>query len=193
MSDGASVNDGASVSPVSGEATAADVLASLGRSGRSLAVAESLTGGLLAATLVDVPGASTVFRGGVVAYATDLKAELLGVEAALLESRGAVDPEVAAQMAAGVRERLGADVGVSTTGVAGPDPQDGQQPGTVYVAVDVRGGPTQVRALVLPGDRAGVRAGTVRAALALLGDCLRETETGGRPGTRSTGPALDKM
>lgn len=154
------------------DATAAQVLASLGRAGRSLAVAESLTGGMLAATLVDVPGASSVFRGAVVAYATDLKSALLGVDPALLDSRGAVDPEVARQMAAGVRDRLGADVGVATTGVAGPDPQDGQPPGTVFVAVDVRGGLSQVRALVLDGDRAAVRAATVQAALALLRDVV---------------------
>lgn len=152
--------------------SAAEVLDLLGRSGRSLAVAESLTGGLLAATLVAVPGASTVFRGGVVAYATDLKVTLLGVDPELVAARGAVDPQVAAQMAAGVRRSLGADVGVSTTGVAGPDPQDGQPPGTVYVAVDVGGGPAQVRALVLAGDRAAVRAATVRAALSLVRDCL---------------------
>ena len=154
------------------DATAAQVLASLGRAGRSLAVAESLTGGMLAATLVDVPGASSVFRGAVVAYATDLKSALLGVDPALLDSRGAVDPEVARQMAAGVRDRLGADVGVATTGVAGPDPQDGQPPGTVVVAVDVRGGLSQVRALVLDGDRAAVRAATVQAALTLLRDVV---------------------
>lgn len=152
--------------------SAAEVLDLLGRSGQSLAVAESLTGGLLAATLVAVPGASTVFRGGVVAYATDLKVTLLGVDRELVAARGAVDPQVAAQMAAGVRRSLGADVGVSTTGVAGPDPQDGQPPGTVYVAVDVGGGPAQVRALVLAGDRAAVRAATVRAALSLVRDCL---------------------
>ena len=154
------------------DATAAQVLASLGRAGRSLAVAESLTGGMLAATLVDVPGASSVFRGAGVAYATDLKSALLGVDPALLDSRGAVDPEVARQMAAGVRDRLGADVGVATTGVAGPDPQDGQPPGTVFVAVDVRGGLSQVRALVLDGDRAAVRAATVQAALTLLRDVV---------------------
>ena len=153
-------------------ATPAEVLASLGRGGRSLAVAESLTAGMLASTLVDVPGASRVFRGGVVAYATDLKAALLGVDPELLASRGPVDPQVAAQMAAGVRERLDADVGVSTTGVAGPDPQDGQVPGTVFVAVDVRDGPARVRALELDGDRAAVRSGTVQAALDLLWDSV---------------------
>lgn len=152
--------------------TAAGVLAAVARSGRSLAVAESLTGGLLAATLVDVPGASTVFRGAVVAYATDLKATLLGVDSALLAERGPVDPEVAAQMAAGVRVRLDADIGVSTTGVAGPDPQDGQPPGTVYVAVDLHGAPVRVQALRLSGDRAAIREATVQAALSLLCESL---------------------
>lgn len=159
---------------MTGPVSAARVLETLRRSGRSLATAESLTGGLLSAQIVDVPGASTVFRGGIVAYATDLKSALLAVDPELLAARGPVDPDVAAQMAAGVRHRLGADVGVSTTGVAGPDPQDGQEPGTVYVAVDVRGGPARVRALVLPGDRDAVRTATVQAALRLVFDCLGE-------------------
>lgn len=89
--------------------------------GWTLAVAESLTGGLLSARLVDVPGASLVHRGAVVAYATDLKARLLGVDDDLLTQRGPVDPDVALQMADGVRERIGADVGLATTGW--PDPR----------------------------------------------------------------------
>lgn len=147
--------------------TAREVVAGLAAAGQTLAVAESLTGGLLAARLVDVPGASAVLRGGVVPYATDLKHRLLGVDPDLLAARGAVDPEVAAQMAAGGRARLGADWGLATTGVAGPDPQDGTAPGTVYVAV---AGPAtaQVRALHLPGDRPGIRDATVAAALELL-------------------------
>ena len=152
--------------------SAAEVLELLDRSGRTLAVAESLTGGMLAAAIVEVPGASSAFRGGIVAYATELKSALLEVDPALLAARGPVDPDVASQMAAGVRARMGADVGVSTTGVAGPDPQDGRAPGTVYVAVDVAGGPSRVLALVLPGDRGDVRAATVRTALDLLGECL---------------------
>ncbi len=107
----------------------------LGERGLRLATAESLTGGLLAGAVTDVPGASRVFVGGVVAYATSLKHALLGVDADLLERVGAVDPDVAAQMADGVRRRLGADVGLATTGVAGPDPQDGHAPGTVFVGV----------------------------------------------------------
>ena len=145
---------------------AARLLAVLETRGWSLAVAESLTGGAVCAGLVDVPGASRVLRGGVVAYATDLKAALLGVPQALLAERGAVDPEVAAAMAAGVRERLGADVGLATTGVAGPDPQDGRPPGTVHVAVASPAG-TRVASWHAPGDRAAVRAATAREVLEL--------------------------
>lgn len=164
-------------------AEAATVVEALRRAGRTVAVAESLTGGLLAATLVDVPGASRVLRGAVVAYATDLKHELLGVDADLLRRRGAVDGEVAEQMAGGVRRRLRADYGVATTGVAGPDAQDGHAPGTVYVAVvgpeaDERG-PLQ-RRLHLPGDRGQVRRAAVRAALASLQERL-DTRAGEGP------------
>jgi nicotinamide-nucleotide amidase len=111
------------------------LVSALSERDQTVAVAESLTGGLLCSALVEVPGASVVVRGGVVAYATELKHELLGVDAELLAGNGAVDPDVAAQMALGVRQRLGADWGLATTGVAGPDPQDGVQPGRVYVAV----------------------------------------------------------
>ncbi|MFE3072886.1 CinA family protein [Streptomyces sp. NPDC059247] len=151
---------------------AARVLALLAERGHTLAVAESLTGGLVAAELTSVPGASAVFRGSVTAYATPLKHELLGVDPDLLAARGAVDPEVALQMAAGVRDRLGADWGIATTGVAGPDLQDGQPVGTVYVAVagpaatDARAG--KVAALRLNGDRAEIRRESVRSVLELL-------------------------
>ena len=146
---------------------AAAVVARLQAAGQTLAVAESLTGGLLAAAVVDVPGASQVLRGAVVAYASDLKHSLLGVDAELLARLGAVNPQVAAEMATGVRDRLAADWGLSTTGVAGPDPQDGKPPGTVHVAL---AGPHGVRTtdLLLPGDRTQVRTATVDAALALL-------------------------
>lgn len=103
--------------------------------GRTVAVAESLTGGAVTEAIVAVPGASACLRGGVVAYATDLKAELLGVDPRLLARLGPVHAEVAMAMAAGVRARLGADYGLATTGVAGPEPQGGHQPGTVHVAV----------------------------------------------------------
>ncbi|MFJ6661957.1 CinA family protein [Streptomyces sp. NPDC091377] len=132
--------------------TAADVVRLLRVRGETVAVAESLTGGLVAAALTAVPGASQVFRGSVTAYATDLKHRMLGVDAGLLEARGAVDPQVAAEMAAGVRKVLDADWGVATTGVAGPEPQDGQDVGTVFVAVE---GPTGAAGPVGPVDPAG--------------------------------------
>ena len=152
------------------DATAALVATLAGR-GETLAVAESLTGGALAAAVVDVPGASRAFRGGVVAYATELKHALLGVDAGLLAEQGAVHPEVARQMADGARHRLGATWGIATTGVAGPGPADGRAPGTVYVAVT---GPSadRIERLLLPGGRAEVRAATVRRALLLLGVVL---------------------
>ncbi|WP_328493606.1 CinA family protein [Streptomyces sp. NBC_00414] len=155
--------------------TAAEVLRLLTVRGETLAVAESLTGGLVAAELAAVPGASKAFRGSVTAYATDLKRDVLGVDATLLDQRGAVDPQVAAQMAAGARTVLGADWGISTTGVAGPEPQDGQPVGTVFVAVD---GPSEamhesalggkVCALRLNGSRTEIRMESVRSVLALL-------------------------
>ena len=134
---------------------AAEVVARAAGRGLTVAVAESLTGGALCSALVDVPGASRVLRGGVVAYASDLKARLLGVDGALLAARGAVDADVAAQMARGVAQRLGAEVGAATTGVAGPDPQDGHAPGTVFVAVAAGWLPSgvEVRELALRGDR----------------------------------------
>ncbi len=101
----------------------------------TIAVAESLTGGQLAAALTAVPGASAVFRGSITAYATDLKAAVLGVDGLLLDQVGAVHGEVARQMADGVRRVCRADLGLATTGVAGPEPQDGQPVGTVFVAV----------------------------------------------------------
>jgi nicotinamide-nucleotide amidase len=145
--------------------------------GSTLAVAESLTGGLLGAALTDAAGASVSFRGGVVAYASELKTRLLGVPAPLLDRHGAVHPDVALAMARGVRTRLGATWGLATTGVAGPDPQDGRRPGTVHVAL---AGPAQEShaALELAGDRTAVRAGTVRAALELALAGLRTVPRG---------------
>jgi len=161
------------VSEPAGEtlADAESLVAALAARGETLAVAESLTGGALAAAVVDVPGASVVLRGGVVAYDTELKHTLLGVDAGLLAERGAVDPDVARLMADGVRRRLGATWGVATTGVAGPDPQDGRAPGTVYVAV-VGPGAERGERLRLPGGRADGRAATVGRALLLLGVVL---------------------
>ncbi|MFF4895787.1 CinA family protein [Streptomyces sp. NPDC001068] len=165
--------------------TAAELVRLLTVRGQTLAVAESLTGGLVAAEITGVPGASKVFRGSVTAYATELKHEVLGVDATLLAQHGAVDPQVAAQMAAGVRKALGADWGVATTGVAGPEPQDGRPVGTVFVAVDgpfaaeagsAAGG--KVEALRLNGDRAEIRRESVRSVLALLLTELVSEQTG---------------
>lgn len=152
--------------------TPADLVRALGERGLTVATAESLTGGLVCATLTDVPGASAVVRGAVVSYATDVKATVLGVDPALLARAGAVDGEVAAAMAAGVRHLLGADLGVATTGVAGPDPVDGQPVGTVYVAVAGPSG-TRVEQHAFDGDRAGIRRASVESALRLLAADLR--------------------
>jgi nicotinamide-nucleotide amidase len=152
------------------ETRAEDVLRTLAARGLTIAVAEALTGGLVVADLISVPGASTVVRGGIVAYATDLKATLLGVDAGLLDAVGPIDGRVAEQMATGVRSRLGADVGVATTGVAGPDPQDGHPPGEVWWGIATSRG-TRSGALALSGDRAEIRAEAVRRVwLELLGE-----------------------
>ncbi|MBM2617700.1 CinA family protein [Actinoplanes sp. LDG1-06] len=137
----------------------------------TFATAESLTGGLVAATVVEIPGVSAVYRGGFVVYATDLKHTLAGVREDLLAERGPVDPDVAAALAEGARARCGADWGVATTGVAGPDPQDGKPVGLVYVAVAGPAG-TEVRELKLEGNRAAIRTESVTRALQLLADCL---------------------
>jgi nicotinamide-nucleotide amidase len=149
----------------------------------TVAVAESLTGGLLVADLIRIPGASRVVRGGVVAYATDLKSALLGVDADILSSRGPVDPDVAEQMAAGAREQLRdgtgpASWGISTTGVAGPGPQDGHPAGTVFVGLAASGSRTSHR-LLLQGDRDSVRRQTVEAAIRLLLEALPARDTQG--------------
>ncbi len=159
-------------------AQASVVIDALRTRGWTLGVAESLTGGALSAELVSVPGASAVLRGGVVAYATDIKHTLLGVDAALLARHGAVHPEVACQMAAGVRRALrldGADasVGVSTTGIAGPDSPDGQPVGTVHIGVSTEMR-TVSRAFLFSGDRSAVRAKAVESALSLLCEILGE-------------------
>ncbi|NQX26724.1 CinA family protein [Microbacteriaceae bacterium VKM Ac-2854] len=152
-------------------ADAAALIARLSATGTTIACAESLTGGALVSRLVDVPGASAVVRGGVVSYATDVKASVLGVDPVRLTEHGPVDPEVARQMATGVRRLLGADLGVSTTGVAGPDPQGGRAVGTVYIAVNAAG-VDEVREQHFAGDRAGIRAATVAAAIELVSGLL---------------------
>lgn len=150
---------------------AAGLVARLTFLGQTVAMAESLTGGLVAAALTSVAGASKVVRGGVVTYVTELKAQLLGVDDVLLAQVGAVDATVAEQMAVGVRSLMGATYGLATTGVAGPDPVDGKPVGTVFVAL-VGPRSARVRALTLSGDRGDIRAQTVLAALELLAEEL---------------------
>lgn len=147
-------------------ADAGRLLERLAGHGWSLGTAESLTGGLVAATLVSVPGASRVFAGAVVAYAAAVKIDVLGVDAALVERVGTVDDEVVRQMATGARRVLGVDVALATTGVAGPGPSEGHPAGTVWVAC---AGPEGVvaRRHVVAGDRATVRVGASAAAIAL--------------------------
>jgi nicotinamide-nucleotide amidase len=156
--------------------TAREVHELLLRRGETIAVAESLTGGLVSAALTTSPGASATFRGGLVVYATDLKSLLAGVPLGLLESRGAVDPDVAAALAKGARRRLRATWGLGLTGVAGPDPQDGQPVGTVHIGVAYVGAVPVVRSKLFSGDRDDIRGASVEAALSLLWDSLRERE-----------------
>ena len=138
------------------------VVAMLGDRGLSLAVAESVTGGMVAMRLTAVPGASTVFRGGLVAYASEVKHEVLGVP------RGpVVSPEAARAMAEGAARRLGADVGLATTGVAGPDRQEGHAVGTVFLGLH-REGESEAHEVRLPGDRERIRQYAVIALLNLL-------------------------
>jgi nicotinamide-nucleotide amidase len=152
--------------------SAKEVLDLLEQKGLKLAIAESLTGGLLCSELVAVAGASNVVLGSVVAYQSGLKSSALGVNSDLLSSQRAVDPEVAVQMAEGIRSRFSLQLllntdkvlGVSTTGVAGPLEQDGKPVGTVFIAVaGVKG--AQVWEEHFSGDRAAIRAKTVDAAL----------------------------
>jgi len=153
-------------------AAAGAVVARLRELGLSVGTAESLTGGLVCAALTSVPGASTVVRGGVVAYASEVKADVLGVDGDLLARRGAVCEPVAAELADGIRRVLACSVGVSTTGVAGPDPADGQPVGTVFVAASGPWG-ILVEQLALTGDREEIRTASVLAVLTLLQEALQ--------------------
>jgi nicotinamide-nucleotide amidase len=158
-----------------GEVDAAPVIAALRARGETVATAESLTAGLVTAVLTTVPGASAVVRGGLVVYATELKASLAGVDPELLAAHGAVHPDVARQLAEGARERCGADWGIGLTGVAGPDPQDGVAPGTVHMAVAGprrSGNATIGRTLHVSGDREAVRQASVHAAIMLLSSMI---------------------
>lgn len=152
------------------------LVARLAELGWTLAIAESLTGGLVVSSVVDVAGSSRVLRGGIVAYATDIKAGLLGVDETLLSAHGPVHPRVARQMADGARRALAfegvpADVGIATTGIAGPVSPDGQPVGTVHVAVSTPLG-SRVETLQLDGSRPAIRAEAAAHAIRLALEAL---------------------
>jgi nicotinamide-nucleotide amidase len=154
------------------DAVAAEALVLLGAAGATLATAESLTGGRLAGAVTGVPGASAHYVGGFVTYATELKESLLGVPAALVDTYGVVSAECARAMAAGCREATGATYSLATTGVAGPDLQEGKPVGTVFVGI---AGPDGVTTLTmdLVGDRRQVQERACREALSALCGILR--------------------
>lgn len=156
----------------------ARLVTALTERGWTLAIAESLTGGALSAEIVSVPGASATLLGGVIAYATPVKASLLRVDTELLDAHGPVHAQVAEQMAAGVRaavavDGVAADVGISTTGIAGPDSPDGQPVGTVHIGVST---PTGVSAFTFSfrGDRESIRSQTIDAAISMALETVKE-------------------
>lgn len=143
----------------------------------SLATAESVTGGRLAAGISAVPGASRAYVGGVVAYATEVKRELLGVPESLVEQHGVVSAPCARAMAAGVQSLLGSTYALATTGVAGPDRQEDQPVGTIFVGIAGPDG-VSVVSLELHGDRGAIQDRACEEALAALGGILRREEPG---------------
>jgi nicotinamide-nucleotide amidase len=156
----------------------ADIIGLATKKGVTLGCAESLTGGLVASALVEVPGASAVFKGSIVAYDLMVKHDLLGVSAALLAEKGAVNADVAIAMAEGAQGALGVDFAVATTGVAGPDPDpvSGAKPGLFFVALAGGELGTMVREVQVAGDRADIRSAARRAALLALYDALAMRE-----------------
>ena len=144
---------------------AAALVALLKRKGLTVSTAESCTGGLVASSIVDVPGASAVFPGGAVTYAASVKTALLGVPADLIETRGVVSPDVAAAMAKGAQKRFGTDLAVSVTGVAGPDGGTPETPvGCVYIGIATESKTVAFREDI-PGDRDEVRRGAAERAI----------------------------
>ena len=148
--------------------TAQALIRGLHAQGLTVATCESLTGGMICAALVDVPGASRVVRGGLITYQTDTKSLLAGVDAGLIESHGVVSAEVARAMAAGARDALHADIAVSATGMASPGEIGDPPAGTVFVGLASAAG-VQAVELHLTGDRQAVRQQTVDAAIKLIG------------------------
>jgi nicotinamide-nucleotide amidase len=155
---------------------AGDIIAELTRRGESVCTVESLTGGLLCAALTDIPGASAVVLGGIVAYTVDAKRDVVGVDVHTLEQHGAVSEQAADELARKGRDIFAATWGISTTGVAGPTEQEGQPVGTVFVAV--QGPRTAIRQLQLTGDRQEIRHQTCHAALEMLRQTVEYPGTG---------------
>ncbi|OGK09383.1 MAG: hypothetical protein A2Y63_01065 [Candidatus Riflebacteria bacterium RBG_13_59_9] len=154
-------------------AAATEVFAAFLNLGKTLATAESCTGGLLSAAITSLPGSSDMYLGGVVSYANEVKTGLLGVDAKLLLHQGAVNEEVARQMAAGVRERTGAEIAVAITGIAGPSGGSPEKPvGTVYVCY-LDGENDKVVAHNFSGDRTEIRHQTVLAVLEELKEFVK--------------------
>lgn len=155
--------------------TAVDLIQLAVTHGVTIGTAESLTGGAVAAAIVDVPGASDCLEGGVVSYSHAVKEKTLGVSHELLERQGAVDPGVAEAMARGARAALGVDWAVATTGVAGPEPHDGQEVGTVYLGVSGPRGEDHLE-LRLDGGRAAIRRESVSRAIDFLASQIELTD-----------------
>ncbi|HMQ38099.1 MAG TPA: CinA family protein [Micropruina sp.] len=153
----------------------------LAERGLTLATSESLTGGLLGATITAVPGASQYYLGGVVVYATEQKARIGGVNPSVLKSHGVISEQTAVEMVMGVQRLTGADYALAASGVAGPAPQEGHLPGVVWIAVAgprvgaLRPSPVALR-FEFEGDRGPVREQTVAAALQMLRDLLDPME-----------------
>jgi len=163
-------------------AQAKELLDLLAAAKLTVATAESCTGGLVAAALTHHAGSSAGVLGGAVTYSNAMKHELLGVEMALFDQVGAVSSEVAAAMAEGVLKRSGADLAVSTTGIAGPGGGSPDKPvGLVWFGISARGSQTRTRSVILPGDRAGIREAAVREALTMLRQAAGEFTSSGRP------------
>lgn len=152
-------------------ATTESLVGDLGSRGITLATAESLTGGELGALISAIPGASQTYVGGVVSYATEVKVDVLGVDQQTVDTVGVVSEECAAQMATGVRDLLKADIGVSTTGVAGPQPQEDKPVGLAYVGV-ADGVDVRVKEVNAEGSRWEIRRAVVSAAMDLLGETV---------------------
>ncbi|KAK4129343.1 hypothetical protein N657DRAFT_630253 [Parathielavia appendiculata] len=176
---------------------ASDVINLLRAANQTIGVAESLTAGLVMSALAAVPGASDAFRGGIVSYATPLKHSLLGVSAELIAREGVIHPDVAAQMAEGARKATtpeGEEAtawGVGTTGVAGPDEQDGKPAGTVFIGIASHwGGSRALGPFLFPGPRERVREATVMEALARLREELVAAADGEKEGKGGRRQAL---